>query len=270
MQIVVCVKQVPDTTQVKVDPKTGTLIREGVPFIINPFDTHAVEESLRLKDKYGLRLAAISMGPPTADQTLRKALALGIDEVVLLSDRAFAGADTWATSAVLAEAIRRLAQKEEVILVLCGKQTIDGDTAQVGPGIASRLNYYQLTLVDHIDDLNLKAKRIRVRRKLEGRHEMVEAPLPAMLAVVREINHCRYPTVPRRLMAEDTKVQVWDNNVLKMDPNDIGLKGSPTQVRKIFSPERVKGEIVGDGLNAPEEAANLLMDTLLEKNILSL
>jgi electron transfer flavoprotein beta subunit len=109
-----------------------------------------------------------------------------------------------------------------------------------------------------------------VRRKLEGRHEIVEAPLPAMLAVVREINHCRYPTVPRRLMAEDTKVQVWDNNVLKMDPNAIGLKGSPTQVRKIFSPERVKGEIVGDGLNAPEEAANLLMDTLLEKNILSL
>jgi electron transfer flavoprotein beta subunit len=264
MQIVVCIKQVPDTTQVKVDPKTGTLIREGVPFIMNPFDTHAVEESLRLKDKYGLRVAAISMGPPTADQ------ALGIDEVVLLSDRAFAGADTWATSAVLAEAIRRLAQKEKVILVLCGKQTIDGDTAQVGPGIASRLNYYQLTLVDHIEDLNLKAKRVRVRRKLEGRHEIVETPLPAMLAVVREINHCRYPTVPRRLMAEDTKVQLWDNNVLKMDPNDIGLKGSPTQVRKIFSPERVKGDIVGDGLNAPEEAANLLVDKLIEKNILSL
>jgi electron transfer flavoprotein beta subunit len=270
MQIVVCIKQVPDTTQVKVDPKTGTLIREGVPFIINPFDTHAVEESLRLKDKFGLRVAAISMGPPSADQTLRKALALGIDEVVLLSDRAFAGADTWATSAVLAEAIKQLAKKEKVILVLCGKQTIDGDTAQVGPGIASRLNYYQLTLVDHIEDLNLNAKRVRVRRKLEGRHEIVEAPLPATLAVVREINHCRYPTVPRRLIAEDAEVLVWDNKVLKMDPNAIGLKGSPTQVRKIFSPERVKGEIVGDGLNAPEEAANLLVDRLIEKNILSL
>jgi len=154
--------------------------------------------------------------------------------------------------------------------VMCGKQTIDGDTAQVGPGIASRLHYYQLTLVDRIEDLDLKAKRVRVRRKLEGRHEIVEAPLPAMLAVVREINHCRYPTVPRRMMAEDAEVTLWDNNVLQMDPSTIGLKGSPTQVRKIFSPERVKGEIVGDGLNAPEEAANLLVDAMIEKNFLSL
>ncbi|MCJ7664797.1 MAG: electron transfer flavoprotein subunit beta/FixA family protein [Desulfobacterales bacterium] len=270
MQIVTCIKQVPDTTQVKVDPNTGTLVREGVPFILNPFDTHALEESLRLKDNYGFRTAAISMGPPSAEETLRKALSLGIDEAVLLSDRAFAGADTWATSAVLAEAIRRLAQKEEVIMVMCGKQTIDGDTAQVGPGIATRLGYYQLTLVERIDDVDVKAKKVRVRRKLEGRHEIVEVPLPAMIAVVREINHCRYPTVPRRLMTEDAEVAVWDNKVLNMDPKAIGLNGSPTQVRKIFSPERVKGEIVGDGLNAPEESARLLVDTLLEKNILSL
>lgn len=270
MQIVVCVKQVPDTTQVKVDPNTGTLVREGVPFIMNPFDTHAIEEGLRLKDKFGIKVSAISMGPPNADQTLRKALALGVDEVVLLSDRAFAGADTWATSAVLAEAIRRLDQKDEVILVLCGKQTIDGDTAQVGPGIATRLNYYQLTLVDRIEELDLKGRRVRVRRKFEGRYEIVETPLPAMIAVVREINRCRYPTVPRRLIAEEAEVPVWDNNVLKMDPNTIGLKGSPTQVRRIFSPQRVKGEIIGDGLNAPEEAARLLVDTLIEKKILSL
>ncbi|MBN1253665.1 MAG: electron transfer flavoprotein subunit beta/FixA family protein [Deltaproteobacteria bacterium] len=270
MQIVICIKQVPDTTQVKVDPDTGTLIREGVPFIMNPFDTHALEEGLRLKDKYGFRLTAISMGPPNADETLRKALSLGINEVVLLSDRAFAGADTWATSAVLAEAIKRLDKKEKVLMVLCGKQTIDGDTAQVGPGIASRLNYYQLTLVDRINTVNLKANEVRVRRKLEGRHETVEAPLPAMISVVREINHCRYPTVPRRLIAEDAEVPVWDNKVLKMDPKTIGLNGSPTQVRKIFSPERVKGEIVGDGLNAPEEAANLLVDALIEKSFLSL
>ena len=210
------------------------------------------------------------MGPPSADETLRKALSLGVDEVVLLSDRAFAGADTWATSAVLAEAIRRLDKKDKVIMVVCGKQTIDGDTAQVGPGIASRLNYYQLTLVDHIDELDLKAKKVRVRRKLEGRHEIVEAPLPAMIAVVREINHCRYPTVPRRLMAEDAEVPVWDNTVLAMDPKTIGLNGSPTQVRKIFSPERVKGELLGDGLNAPEEAASLLVDALIEKGFFSL
>jgi electron transfer flavoprotein beta subunit len=270
MQIVICIKQVPDTTQVKVDPDTGTLIREGVPFITNPFDTHALEEGLRLKDKYRLRLTAISMGPPNADETLRKALSLGINEVVLLSDRAFAGADTWATSAVLAEAIKRLDKKDKVVMVLCGKQTIDGDTAQVGPGIASRLNYYQLTLVDQINTVDLKAKKVQVRRKLEGRHETVEAPLPAMISVVREINHCRYPTVPRRLMTEDAEVPLWDNKVLKMDPQTIGLNGSPTQVRKIFSPERVKGEIVGDGLNAPEEAANVLVNALIEKNFLSL
>ncbi len=270
MQIVVCVKQVPDTTQVKVDPKTGTLIREGVPFIMNPFDTHALEEALKIKDKFGIRVSAISMGPPNADQTLRKALALGVDEVILLSDRAFAGADTWATSAVLAEAIRRLNKRDEVIMVLCGKQTIDGDTAQVGPGIATRLDFYQLTLVDRIEEFDPKARRIRVRRKLEGRHEIVEAPLPVMVAVVREINRCRYPIVPMRLLSEEAEVPVWDNNVLQMDPNTIGLKGSPTQVRRIFSPERVKGEIIGDGLNDPEGAADLLVNTLIEKKIISL
>jgi electron transfer flavoprotein beta subunit len=254
---------------VRVDPNTGTLIREGVPFIINPFDTHAIEAALRLKDQYGLRVTALTMGPPTADEILRKALSLGVDEAVLLSDRAFAGADTWATSAVLAEAIRRLAQKEEIAMVMCGKQTIDGDTAQVGPGIANRLDYHQLTLVDRIVNLDLVSGRIRVRRKLEGRHEIVEAPLPAMVAVVREINQCRYPTVPRKLVAADADITAWDNSVLRLDPETIGLKGSPTQVRKIFSPERVKGEVIGDGLNAPEEAANLLVDTLIEKNILS-
>jgi len=270
MHIVCCVKQVPDTTQVKIDPVTGTLIREGVPFIMNPFDTHALEESLRLKDKYGLRVAVISMGPPNTEVTLKKALALGADETVLLSDRVFGGADTLATSMVLAEAIKRLAQKEEVAVVLCGRQTIDGDTAQVGPGIATRLGYSQLTLVDRIENLDLQAKKVRVRRKLEGRYEIVEAPLPVMIAVVREINKPRYPTVPTRLMAESATVTLWDNKEMKLDVETIGLKGSPTQVRKIFSPERVKGEILGDGTNKPEETAHLLLDRLIEKSILNL
>ncbi|MEE8318551.1 MAG: electron transfer flavoprotein subunit beta/FixA family protein, partial [Dehalococcoidales bacterium] len=139
MLVVACIKQVPDTTQVKVDPETGTLIREGVPFILNPYDAHALEESLRLKDRYGLRATVVSMGPPNTEVTLRKALARGADRTVLLSDRAFGGADTLATSMALAEAIRRLSQEEEVALVICGQQTIDGDTAQVGPGIATRL-----------------------------------------------------------------------------------------------------------------------------------
>jgi electron transfer flavoprotein beta subunit len=268
MLIVVCIKQVPDTTQVKIDPNTGTLIREGVPFIMNPFDTHALEESLRLKDRYGFRVAAISMGPPNTVVTLRKALAVGADEVILLSDRVFGGADTLATSRVLAEAIKRLSQKEEVALVLCGKQTIDGDTAQVGPGIATRLRYSQLTLVDQVQKVDLQAKKITVRRKLEGRHEIVEAPLPALLTVVREINKPRYPTLPMRLAAEEAPVPLWDNKVMQLDESSIGLKGSPTQVRRIFSPERAKGEIIGDGANKPVEAAQLLVERLVRKDII--
>jgi len=270
MLVVTCIKQVPDTTQVKIDPETGTLVREGVPFIVNPFDTHALEESLRLRDRYGLRVVAISMGPPNTEVTLRKALALGADEAVLLSDRAFGGADTLATSMVLAAAIARLAEKEEVGLVVCGKQTIDGDTAQVGPGIASRLGYAQLTLVDQVQDVDTDRKKVTVRRKLEGRHEIVEAALPAMLTVVREINRPRYPTVPMRLSAEKAEVIVWDNAVMGLDVEQIGLRGSPTQVRRIFSPERVQGEILGDGADNPEAAAGLLVDTLVEKDIVSL
>jgi len=268
--VVVCVKQVPDTTQVKIDPITGTLIREGVPFIINPFDTQALEEGLKLKDKYEFRVATISMGPPNTEVTLKKTLALGVDEAILLSDRAFGGADTLATSMVLAGAINRLAQNEEVVMVICGKQTIDGDTAQVGPGIATRLNYAQLTLVDQIQNVDVSAKKVRVRRKLEGRHEIVEAPLPVLITVVREINQPRYPTVPMRLMAEEAEVTLWDNKVMELAEETIGLKGSATQVRKIFSPERAKGEMLGDGANKPEETAHLLIDTLIQKDIISL
>jgi electron transfer flavoprotein beta subunit len=270
MLVVTCVKQVPDTTQVKVDPNTGTLIRDGVPFIMNPFDIHALAESLRLKDKYGFRVAVISMGPPNTEVTLKKALALGADEAILLSDRAFGGADTLATSLVLAEAIKRLAQKEEVAMVICGRQTIDGDTAQVGPGIATRLGYSQLTLVDRIENVDLQAKKVRVSRRLEGRHEIAEAPFPAMIAVLREINRPRYPTVPMRLMAEEAPVTLWNNKVMGLTDDAIGLKGSATQVRRIFSPQRARGEILGNGANDPREAANLLVDKLIEKGILCL
>ena len=270
MLVVACIKQVPDTTQVEVDPVTGTLKREGVPFIINPFDIHALEESLRLKDKYGLRAVVISMGPPNTEITLRKALALGVDRTVLLSDRAFGGADTLATSLVLSEAIRRLAQEEEVAAVICGRQTIDGDTAQVGPGIATRLKYSQLTLVDQIQNVDLEAKRVRVRRKLEGRHEIVEAPLPVVITVVREINQPRYPIVPMRLMSEDAEVTLWDNKVMNLPAESIGLKGSPTQVRRVFSPMMPESEVLGDGISDPEGAARLLIDTLIEEDILTL
>ncbi|WP_129127661.1 electron transfer flavoprotein subunit beta/FixA family protein [Geomonas oryzae] len=270
MLVVVCVKQVPDTTQVQIDPVTNTLIREGVPFIVNPYDTHAVEQALRFKDRYGCRVVAISMGPPNAEATLRKALAQGADRAVLLSDRVFGGADTLATSKVLAAAIERLSKEDEVGVVICGKQTIDGDTAQVGPGIATRLNFAQLTLVDRVDELDLSARRIKVSRKLEGRHEHVEAPLPVLLTVVRELNRPRYPTVAMRLESADAKVEVWDNGVLGLDVNTIGLKGSPTWVSRIFSPERAKGEMLGDGAHDPEGAAQILIDKMIEKDLLAL
>ena len=271
MLIVVCIKQVPDTTQVQIDPVTNTLIRDGIPFIVNPYDTHALEEALRLKDRFGCKVAAISMGPPNAEATLKKALALGVDHAILLSDRVFGGADTLATSNVLAAAISRLnAEVDEVALVLCGKQTIDGDTAQVGPGIASRLDYRQLTLVDKIVSLDFSTKKICVSRKLEGRHEIVEAPLPAMLTVVRELNRPRYPKVQMRLAAAEAVVEVWNNQTLQLDEQKIGLKGSPTWVSKIFSPERIMGEILGDGHADPGGAAALLIDKLMAKDMLPL
>jgi electron transfer flavoprotein beta subunit len=269
MLVISCIKQVPDTTQVKIDPVTNTLVREGIPFIVNPYDTHALEEGLALKDRYGLRSVALSMGPPNTVATLKKACALGVDEAILLSDRAFGGADTLATSQVLAAAIERLAEKDEVGIVFCGKQTIDGDTAQVGPGIATRLGFTQLTLVDRIEWLDLNKKRIRVRRKLEGRHEIVEAPPPVVITAVRELNRPRYPTVPMRLTAELTEVTVWDNQVLKLDVETVGLKGSATWVSKIFSPERDQGEIIGDGIGDPVGTAHLLLEKMLSKDLLA-
>lgn len=270
MLVVTCIKQVPDTTQVKIDPATNTLIREGIPFIINPFDVHALEECLRLKDRFGLHATALSMGPPNAAAALKKALALGMDEGVLLSDRAFGGADTLSTSTVLAAAIKKLATQQQLGLVICGKQTIDGDTAQVGPGIAVRLGLSQLTLVDRIEHLDFLANRIRVRRKLEGRYEIVEARLPAMITVVREINQPRYPTVPQRLKSERLPITVWDNDDLRLDVNSIGLKGSPTWVSRIFSPERAKGELLGDGLADPDGTTRLLMERLLATDMLAI
>ena len=271
MLVVACIKQVPDTTQVQIDPVTNTLVREGIPFIVNPYDTHALEESLRLKDRYGFRSVALSMGPPNAEAALRKALSMGADDAILCSDRCFGGADTLSTSNVLAAAIKRIAEEagEEVGMVLCGKQTIDGDTAQVGPGISTRLGYSQLTLVDRIEELDLSARRIRVRRKLEGRYEIVEAPLPVLITAVRELNRPRYPSVPMRLASADAQVKVWNNEVLKLDVNTVGLKGSPTWVSRIFSPERAKGEIIGDGMNDPEGTANLLIERLMAKDLLA-
>ena len=269
MHIVVCVKMVPDTTLVKIDPVTNTLIREGVPFITNPFDTNAVEEAIRFKDRYGAYITAISMGPPAAESVLRKAISLGADEGILLSDRAFGGADTLATSTVLGLAIKKINENRPVDIILCGKQTIDGDTAQVGPGIARRMDIPQLTLVDEVMSINQANKTIKVRRKLEGYHEVVETSMPVLMTVEREINIPRYPTVPGRLGADDASLQVWTNNVLKLDPNTIGLLGSPTQVRRIFAPEREQGEIMmGEG-DQKDHAVEAAFNKLIDKDFVS-
>ncbi len=268
-RIVITVKQVPDTTQVKVDPVTNTLVREGIPFIVNPFDTHAVETALLIKDRFDCKLTAITMGPPNSIITLKKCLAMGVDDAVLISDRLFGGADTLATSYVLSEAIRRIQYEHgRVDLIICGKQTIDGDTAQVGPGIATRLGYSQLTLVDKVIDLDPVEKNIIVRRKMEGLKEVVQSSLPALLTVVREINKPRYPSVQGRLNAESTEIPVWDNSILKLSPARLGIKGSPTNVKKIFAPTRAKGELIGDDGKTPKEIARQLVKRLIELDLI--
>lgn len=268
MLTVACIKQVPDTTQVRIDPETNALIREGIPFIINPYDVHALEECLRFQEQFGLHSVALSMGPLNAEAALRRALALGVERAVLLSDRCFGGADTLATSRVLAAAIARLAEEEELAVVFCGKQTIDGDTAQVGPGIATHLGLQQLTLVDRIESFDAQKRRIRVRRRLEDRQEIVEAPLPVLMTVVRELNRPRYPTMPARLAAAKAELTIWDNRVLRLDTEQIGFKGSPTVVKRIFSPEQKPGEVLGDGLRDPQAAVDLLMQRLRERELL--
>ena len=195
---------------------------------------------------------------------------MGADRAILLSDRSFGGADTLATSQVLAEAIRKLGEGgDPVDIAFCGMQTIDGDTAQVGPGIACRLDYSQLTLVDQVLSIDADAKKIKVRRKLEHRYEIVESTLPAMVTVVREINQPRYPTVPARLEAETLMLPIWSNDEMQLDKKLIGLNGSPTQVRKIFAPQREKGEIVnGEGSNK-DSAVATMVDKLNEWDILT-
>jgi electron transfer flavoprotein beta subunit len=261
VHVVVCVKMVPDTTQVRIDPTTNTLVREGIPFITNPFDDHAVEEALHIKDAYGAKVTVVSMGPPAAEVVIRKAVSQGADWGILLSDRAFGGADTLATSKVLAYAISEMSKEDPVDLVLCGKQTIDGDTAQVGPGIATRLGYTQLTLVDKVLTLDAAGKKIVVRRKTDEQHEIIEARLPALLTIVREANKPRYPTVPRRIYAEEINIPVWNNYFLKLQPEDIGLRGSPTWVQRIFAPERKMGDVV----SAEEEGNSFAVDTIMTR-----
>ena len=266
MHAIVCIKQVPDTTDVKVNPETGTLIREGVPSIVNPFDTYAIEEALRLREKFGGKVTVISMGPPQAKEALKEAIAMGADEAILLSDRAFAGSDTWATAYTLANAIRKIGDFD---VILCGKQAIDGDTGQVGPGIARQLDIEQLTYVFKIQEIDFQARRVKVERLLEEGREVVETRLPALLTVVKDINQPRYPTIMGIRRATRAEIPVWTAADLPdAKPELLGLKGSPTQVVRVFNPPPRSGQIVMIEGETPQEQAAKLADLLLKEKVI--
>lgn len=248
--IIVCVKQVPDTTDVKIDPVTKTLVREGVPAIVNPFDTYALEEAIRIRERLGGKVTALSMGPPQAADALRECLAIGADEAVLLSDRAFAGSDTLATAYALSLAIKRLGAD----IVLCGKQAWDGDTGQVGPGIAEELNIPHVT---YVRKLVLDGSCAVVERLVEGGYERVRTSLPALFTVVKEINEPRLPSLRGKIKAKSAKIPVWGPEDIGADTSRLGLLGSPTEVVRVFSPElRTRGEV--KELSGPDAARYLL------------
>lgn len=259
MNIVVCIKQVPDTMDVRIDPETNTLIRSGVPSILNIFDEFAIEEGLRIREKYGGKVTVITMGPSQADEVLRTALAVGADEVALLSDRAFAGSDTLATSYTLSKGIEKIGNTD---LVITGKQAIDGDTAQVGPGIASRLGFTQLTYVFKVGDIDFDAGKIIVERLLDSGRERVEGRLPALLTVVKDINVPRQPSILKMKKARNAEIPVWGAQDIDADLNQIGQNGSPTWVEKIFSPEqKTRGEMFEGDM---DEVSRSLIDVILK------
>ena len=263
MHIVVCIKQVPDSAQIRVHPVTNTIMRQGVPAIVNPYDLYSLEEALRLKDRFGGRVTVLCMGPPMAEAALRKCLAYGADEAVLVTDRAFAGSDTLATSYALASAIRQIQKDMAVDLVFAGKQTIDGDTAQVGPGIAKRLDMGLLTYVSKIEALDLEAREITVHRRAEGGVQVLKTRTPCLITMLEGVNEMRFATMPNMIRAAKTKVSRWDRVAAGIeDVSNIGLKGSPTVVSKVFapSPKTVKAEMVQTESNDPQYlAASLLM-----------
>lgn len=238
MDIIVCIKQVPDTTDVKINPQTNTLVREGVRSVINPFDMYAIEEAIRLKEKHGGKVWVITMGPPQAMDALREAIAMGADEAVLVSDRAFAGSDTLATSYTLSQAIKKIGKFD---MIICGKQALDGDTAQVGPGIAVHLLLSQVTFVKKIEQVEKRS--VTVERMTEEGYDVVSAPLPCLITIVKEINTPRYASLVGKVRARRMKIPVWGPKDLGCDEKRLGLVGSPTWVQKIFAPPVRKGGV---------------------------
>lgn len=232
MKIVVCVKQVPDAKDVRLDPETNTLAREGVESIMNPYDQHALEEAVRLKEQLGGEVTVITMGPPQAEEILRLAISCGADNGVLVSDRSFAGADTWATAYTLAKAIEKVGDFD---LFLCGKQAIDGDTAQVGPGLAMRMDIPYLTCIQKVREAD--ENKLIAERMMDDGYDIVEVEYPALLTVVKDINEPRVPSLKGKMKAKKAEIVMLSAEDIGAEPNCIGLPGSPTQVVKVFPPQ---------------------------------
>lgn len=264
IKIVVCIKQVPGTTEIKIDPETNTLIREGIENIINPFDAYAIEEGVRIRERFNdgeVEVIALTMGPPQSREILKEAISVGVDSAILLSDRAFAGADTWATSTTLAKAINKI---EDCRLVILGKQTLDGDTGQVGPELAQRLNIPFIGYASSILEIN--RNKMKVKRLMEDRYETFEINLPAAISVVKDINTPRVPSLRGKMKAKSAEIPVWDAKQLEADEDEVGLSGSYTQVVKIFTP-KIKHEIkMIEG--SPGEQVEQLYKELKELNVI--
>lgn len=257
MKIVVCIKQVPDTADVKINPETNTLVREGVPSIINPFDLNAIEAGLQMRDEVGGEVIALTMGPPQAEDALREAISFGANEAVLLSDRAFAGADTWATAYALAGAIKKLGAD----IIICGKQAIDGDTAQVGPEIAEFMDIPHIAYIRKVEEI--KDGYIKVQRLMDEGYDVVESSLPVLLTVVKELNIPRMPSLKGKMAARKAEIKTMNREDIGIEESDLGLKGSPTQVKNIFAPEIKADRKMFEG--TAEEQVNALVEEM--KNV---
>lgn len=256
MRIVVAVKQVPDTSEVRIDEERGTLIREGIPSILNPFDAYALEEAFKWRDELGGTVIVVSMGPPQAEAVLREAVSMGADEAVLLSDRAFAGADTWATSHTLAKAVEKMG---DIDIVMTGKQAIDGDTAQTGPSIAASLDWPQITFVGKVREVT--GKHIIAERYVEGGSEVIRSSLPVVVTVLKDANTPRLPSLKGKMRARKIEIPVWGKDDLELSEEEVGLDGSPTRVVSIATPETFTDGQIHHG--EPEELAKLMADSLL-------
>jgi electron transfer flavoprotein beta subunit len=261
MNIVVCLKQVPGTTEVKIDPNTNTLIRQGIKAIVNPFDAYALEEGVRLKEKFGGKVTAVSMGPPQAADMLKEAISVGADEAVLLSDMAFAGSDTLATAATLGKAVEKIKTYD---LIICGRQTIDGDTGQVGPELAENLGIPFIAYVSKIEEI--ANGKMRVQRAVEDGYETIETPLPAVITVAKEINIPRMPSLRGLSKSRSAQIPVWTANDIAADKATIGQAGSGTWVVKVFYPQRIQHAEMIKG--EPPLQAKTLVEKLREAKII--